>query len=321
MKKVIALCLTIICILILAGCGLLGPHTEKDYPAAIMAEGNIYLKSATAMPAEIDESAIIGYTSSYTDTYPEKDGETNFNRELNMPYAKVEDGIAVLYENEWYLCRQKDENAGAGGGTISFYDEPTREGTNPHDGSLTISEKQAEKLRSILDDVDTWTNDATVDRLAYYFDGHIEFAGDKRLYYFTYECNVIYYDLQFAEIPAEDMQVIKDIALSHNIPVDLYLTQPDSFSYVEVSNTFKAGDPGVKIGGFVNTYPAPINHLWAAKAQAVNECTIDYDTVDVSYDVAEKVWEVTFSTENTLGNCQSVYMDQDGVTLLIVYGE
>ena len=62
-----------------------------------------------------------------------------------------------------------------------------------------------------MDDVDTWTNDATVDRLAYYFDGHIEFAGDKRLYYFTYECNVIYYDLQFAEIPAEDMQVMQSI--------------------------------------------------------------------------------------------------------------
>ena len=118
------------CVLALAGCG---SHTEKDYPAAIMAEGEIYLKSVTVMPAEIDESAIIGYTTSYTDTYPEKDGETNFNRELNMPYARVEGGIAVLYENEWYLCTPKQENAGSGGGTISFYSEPTREGTDPVD--------------------------------------------------------------------------------------------------------------------------------------------------------------------------------------------
>ena len=29
-----------------------------------------------------------------------------------MPYARVEGGIAVLYENEWYLCTQKDEEAG-----------------------------------------------------------------------------------------------------------------------------------------------------------------------------------------------------------------
>ena len=130
MKRYIALLLAVVCVFALAGCG---SHTEKDYPAAIMAEGTIYLKSAAAMPAEIDESAIIGYTTSYTDTYPEKDGETNFNRELNMPYARVEGGIAVLYENEWYLCTPKQENAGSGGGTISFYSEPTREGTDPVD--------------------------------------------------------------------------------------------------------------------------------------------------------------------------------------------
>lgn len=25
-----------------------------------------------------------------------------------MPYAKIEGGIAVLYQNEWYLCTPKD---------------------------------------------------------------------------------------------------------------------------------------------------------------------------------------------------------------------
>ena len=103
MRKAVAFLLSIVCLLTLAGCGL-GPHTETDYAAAIMADGKIYLITMTALPAEIDESAIIGYTTSYTDTFPEKDGETNFNRELNMPYARVEGGIAVLYKNEWYLC-------------------------------------------------------------------------------------------------------------------------------------------------------------------------------------------------------------------------
>jgi len=109
MKKGIALFLSVIFIFMLAGCGILGPHTETDYPAAIMADGEIYLLSATPMPAEPDESAIIGYTSSYTDEFPDKDGETNFNRELNMPYARVSGGIAVLYENEWFLCTPKDK--------------------------------------------------------------------------------------------------------------------------------------------------------------------------------------------------------------------
>ena len=319
MKRYTALLLAIVCVLALAGCG---PHTETDYPAAIMAEGTIYLKAASAMPAEIDESAIIGYTTSYTDTYPEKDGETNFDRELNMPYARVDGGIAVLCENEWYLCTPKDENSGSGGGTISFYAEPTREGTKPaSSGATSLSKKRAEELRKIIDDVDTWVSDALVDRLAYYFDGHIEFAGDKTLYYFTYEYNVIYFNQQFAEIPAEDMQYIKDIAIASGYPVDLHLEQPGSFSYAEVTAAFKPGDAGVKSDGFVNTESAPIGRIWDVKTQALNECTIEYDTVTVNYDEAAQVWEANYSTANTLGNCQSVYMDENGVTLLIVYGE
>ena len=321
MKKYLSLLLAITCVLLLTGCSF-ESHTESDYPAAIMAEGSIYLKSATAMPIEIDESAIIGYTTSYTDTYPAKDGETNFNRDLNMPYAKVEEGVAVLFENEWYLCTPKDENAGSGGGTISFYAEPTRENTEPVmvDAS-SISKKQAKDLRKIIDDVGEWVDDHSVDRLAYFFDGHIEFAGDKTIYYFTYEYNVIFYDHYFAEIPEADMQIIKDIAIANGLPVDLHLDQPGNFSYAEVTNTFKVGDPGVKSDGFVNTESAPISRIWDVKAQALNECTIEYDSVAVAYDETAEIWEITYSTENTLGDCQSVYMDRNGVTLLIVYGE
>lgn len=306
--------------LLLAGCSAVG--TETDYPAAIMVEGTVYYLSV-AVPGEIDESAIIGYTDSYTDTFPEKNGQTNFNKETGIPYAKVKEGVAVLYENEWHICYAKDDESGSGEGTISFYSEPTREGTDPVivDAS-SISKKQAEELRKIIDDVDTWVNDALVDRLAYYFDGHIEFSGDKTPYYFTYEYNVIYFNQQFAEIPAEDMQVIKDIAIVSGIPVDLHLEQPGSFSYADVTATFKTGDPGVKSEGFVNAESVPMsNRIWDVKMQALNECTIEYDTVTVNYDEAAKVWEVMYSTANTLGNCQSVYLDETGMTLLIVYGE
>ena len=81
-----------------------------DYPAAIMVNGTIYLLEGVPMPAEVDESAIIGYTESFTDTFPENNGETNFNPELGMPYAQVEGGIAVLYQNEWYLATPHEMN-------------------------------------------------------------------------------------------------------------------------------------------------------------------------------------------------------------------
>lgn len=76
---------------------------EGDYPAAIRVAGKIY-HLYQPMPAGVDPSAILGETTSYTDGWPEKDGETNFSRTLGLPYAQVEDGIAVLYENEWWFC-------------------------------------------------------------------------------------------------------------------------------------------------------------------------------------------------------------------------
>ncbi len=90
-----------------------------DYPAAIMVNDTVYLVEGNPMPTEVDESAIIGYTESYTGTFPENNGETNFNPKLGMPYAQVEGGIAVLYKNEWYLGTPlSNENAIAFTGII-----------------------------------------------------------------------------------------------------------------------------------------------------------------------------------------------------------
>ena len=129
MRKRIAFTIITACVLLITGCGASNSaeapagadsqiaenagqtDTEEniatdgvaDYPAAIMVNDTVYLVEGNPMPAEVDESAIIGYTESYTDTFPENNGETNFNPELGMPYAQVEGGIAVLYKNEWYL--------------------------------------------------------------------------------------------------------------------------------------------------------------------------------------------------------------------------
>ncbi len=98
-------CLVLMLWIFCAGCSA----TSTDYPAAIMVDGEIYLYSVVPMAGEVDESAIIGYTESYTDEYPSENGQTNFNRELGMPYAKVEDGIAVLFQNEWHMCYPNSE--------------------------------------------------------------------------------------------------------------------------------------------------------------------------------------------------------------------
>ena len=75
-----------------------------DFPPVIQVDGIIYLYNSDPVPGEVDESAVIGRTTAYTDGFPSRDGETNFNRELDMPYARVGENIAVLYQQEWRLC-------------------------------------------------------------------------------------------------------------------------------------------------------------------------------------------------------------------------
>ncbi|MFI3202036.1 MAG: hypothetical protein R3Y54_11045 [Eubacteriales bacterium] len=113
MNKIRNLTLMLVLMVALVGCSKTSVETdytsvEVDYPAAIMVDNLIYLLPVTPSSIEIDDGAIIGYTDSYTDTFPEHNGETNFNRELEMPYVKVEGGIAVLLDGEWYICTLKD---------------------------------------------------------------------------------------------------------------------------------------------------------------------------------------------------------------------
>ena len=81
------------------------------YQLCIVLDGVFNEKSYQSMPAEVDESAIIGYMKSYRDTFPSKNGETNISKDLiGEPYAKVEGGIAILYQHEWYLCTEEPTN-------------------------------------------------------------------------------------------------------------------------------------------------------------------------------------------------------------------
>ena len=207
MKKVLLMLVTVFCMSMLTACG---SGKETDYAAAIMVNGKIYYKTVKALPVEIDESAILGYTDSYTDTFPKKDGETNFNRELGMPYAKVEGEIVVLYENEWYLCSPMESNEKRG--TIDFYSVPTRERTEPEIvASFALTKEQEKEIKRIINGVNEWTDDHSVDRLAYYFDGEIKLSDREYIYYFTYEYNVVYYDHYYAEISENDMEYIKGL--------------------------------------------------------------------------------------------------------------
>ncbi|MDO4748962.1 MAG: hypothetical protein Q4A12_07290 [Eubacteriales bacterium] len=93
-----------------------------------------------------------------------------------------------------------------------------------------------------------------------------------------------------------------------------------SFSY-ESDCAYYGDDPGVKESGFVNIEQSEVNDAEKAVELAKKECTVEYDTVSVAFDSKLKIYRVSFYKENQLGGNQDVYIDQNGITQMIIYGE
>lgn len=80
--------------------------TETDYPSALMWNGTIFYLSVQEA-GHVPDSAIVGTVASETDTFPRKNGQANFCPP-DTPVAQTEEGMAVLLDGEWYLCRPKE---------------------------------------------------------------------------------------------------------------------------------------------------------------------------------------------------------------------
>lgn len=97
-------------------------------------------------------------------------------------------------------------------GVIKFYSEATLERTAPVSAtSVELSKEQIKEIKKILKNVNEWGDDDMCDRAAYYFDGEFKLSDSEFVYYFSYECNIIYYNHYTGQITAEEMQFIKSI--------------------------------------------------------------------------------------------------------------
>ena len=95
-----------------------------------------------------------------------------------------------------------------------------------------------------------------------------------------------------------------------------------SFSYSEHAEIYKDDNPGVKHDGFKNINESKISNAEDALERAKKECTVTWDSFGVSFDNESNVWMVCFYIDGEiLGGDQTVYLDSNGKTLLIVYGE
>ena len=169
MKKYISILVSILCILSSVGCG---EGKETMDIQGILVDGVFYEKSYQPMPAEVDESAIIGYVESYTDTIPKKDGESNISKDLiGAPYAKVEGGIAILYENEWYLCKAETSEE-----TVEDM-EPGETLNSYANNLLSRLDTDKNKNDSTLDSDEFWEN--VIELIFYDFDENVYKTSDN----------------------------------------------------------------------------------------------------------------------------------------------
>ena len=105
-----------------------------------------------------------------------------------------------------------------------------------------------------------------------------------------------------------------------------FISEIGEFSYAEVLEEYKAGDPGVRSDGFnynfedwkTETANAAVTK---AKLELRSHYTVEYDTVSVSFDNEASVWKVDFYTLNAPGGCYTVYIQSTGEICYIVCGE
>ena len=183
--------------------------------------------------------------------------------------------------------------------------------------SFDLSEGNSKTLRQILDS-GSWVPDATDCASDYVL------TFDSRTIYYHSDCGTFnerleqgHQSLRLSDADREVVNAIIQAVIPHALsPVEIL-----PFSYEEVLQTWGKSDPGVKTDGFQNTSEAVIATPQQVIERAQNECTIEYNTTALAYDSAADIWRVTFYTEGSVGNSQDVYLNGNGLTALIIYGE
>ena len=108
----------------------------------------------------------------------------------------------------------------------------------------------------------------------------------------------------------------------------VYYENIRSFSLAEDMALYSENSSNVQYEGFVNTDELDKSIDWDADAikRAEKECSVQWDNVHTYFDLTANVWKIEFwDTRDTEGYpmyvYQTVYLNRNGVTLLVVYGE
>lgn len=112
MKKIINLFLLLAFLLALVGCGkgenIETPNTPNALVPAVMYNGEIYYTTGEQIPAEVDESAIVGEITSVVplSQWPNENEQANFG-DVGASLAVTSEGFLVMVNNEWTIFEKQ----------------------------------------------------------------------------------------------------------------------------------------------------------------------------------------------------------------------
>ena len=302
--------LAVVCILTVTALGVLawlyGYHNQKS-------NDNLPALSMIAEMEEADVNELLaGYHRTQLRTVWEEPAFTNTNSDIWEIDGKTTLEVSYNNRKKAVVCRL------AKGDRISELQTASVSVTEAEGGdTFDLAEEVAETISQILD-AGSWVPDATNCASDYVL------TFDGRTIYYHSDCGTFNERLeqsnQSLRLSDADRETVNAI-IQTVIPHDLSPVEILPFSYEEVLQTWGKSDPGVKTDGFQNTSEAVIATPQQVIERAQNECTIEYNTTALAYDSAADIWRVTFYTEGSAGNSQDVYLNGNGLTALIIYGE
>ena len=330
MKKRMALWLALICAVALTGCsaaqneGAPASETEKwDRIPMVMVDGVLYLDTGHNSTGIRQCGTSDGEITSAVDSsqQPAENDQSNFGTGYGYQYGAAEGTIELYINEKWRIFATEEARE-----KIQFPDRYAE--SNPEPDSSTeipgattfivdIWDRAAEEGITCAEAIEPFYQ---VGRTVYCF------SCIKSQYVMVMDNTGRTVDIVTAL--NEGLATIADLdafGIEYDtrpwIEFEEFYTVVPPFSYTQDRETYAEGDPGVTADGFVNTSETELHSVEDVVERAKQECTVSWDTVTTYFDISAGVWKVVFSTEGTLGGCQSVYLRDSGKTTLIVYGE
>jgi len=122
--------------------------------------------------------------------------------------------------------------------------------------------------------------------------------------------------------PAETKTVYADQPIHYSSYIEI---DPETkpFSYAEDWETHGPGSdyPAWQDSGFKNTLPVTIETVEDVIDLARKECIFMHNRICVYRDEEAGMWMVLFSIKEELGGSQCVYIDDSGITQLVIFEE